>query len=238
LFIAVLHGCKKETETLYLAKPADYYPLVTGKVFIYRLDSTYLDATATQLLVNSYLVEDSIGTVFNDNAGRPSYPVYRFITDTLNSAPWQALGTYYITETSQTAEVVDDNNLRFIKLKAPLNEGAAWSGNSYIDTRSATSPYQYMDGWNYTCQNVNMPFTTLKGSLDSTVTVLQVDDTSPPGPFDAASYQQRNYSLEVYAKGIGLVYKDFLHWTWQPDPPPAQYQKDSYGFRLNLIDVR
>jgi len=95
-----------------------------------------------------------------------------------------------------------------------------------------------MDGWVYTYQNINTPFTTRKGVIDSTLTVAQIDDLSPPGDFDPSAFQQRTYSTETYAKGIGLIYKEFLHWTWQPTPSPSQYQKDSYGIKLNLVEVR
>jgi len=238
LCIISLVNCKKQTEQLALPKLADYTALQTGKVLLYHLDSTVIDPSGTQLVVNTYLAKDSIASTFTDNTGRLSYTVYRFITDTLNAGPWQPLLTYYITPTDNTIETVDDNNLRFISLTQPVTEGFTWNGNSYIDTKSATSNYQYMDGWTYTYQNVNKPYTVIKGTTDSTITVLQVDETSPPGPFDPGVYQQRNYSIEVYGKNIGLLYKEFLHWTWQPNPPPAQYQGDSYGIKLNLIDVR
>jgi hypothetical protein len=238
VYIAALVSCKKQTEQLVFPTLANYTALQTGKVSVYHLDSTIIDPSATQLIVNTYLVKDSVGSTFNDNTGRLSYTVYRFITDTLNATPWKPLSTYYVTPTNDAVETVDDNNLRFISLKQPVTDGFMWSGNSYIDTKSATSNYQYMDGWAYTYQSINMPFTVIKGTVDSTVTVLQVDDTSPPGAFDPAVYQQRNYSVEVYGKGVGLIYKEFLHWTWQPTPPPAQYQSDSYGIKLNLIDIR
>ncbi len=230
-------GCKKQTAVLNLPKLTAYYPLQVGRVLTYRLDSTVIDASNTQLIVKSYLLKDSFAGTFNDNVGRLSYLVYRYITDTLNTQPWQPLSTYYITPTEHSVEVVDDNNLRFIKLVDPIQNDITWSGNSYIDTKSANSLYQYMDGWPYTYQNVNMPFTVIKGVLDSTVTVLQVDETSPPGPFDPTQYQQRNYSLEVYANGIGLAYKDFLCWTWDLNPYVG-YVAYSYGFKLNLISVQ
>ena len=74
-------------------------------------------------------------------------------------------------------------------------------------------------------------FTTLEIAW-KVVTVAQQDEFSPDGPFDPTlDYQQRNYSIEVYAKGIGLVYKDLLHWTWQK----PKYEDGSYGIRLTLI---
>ncbi len=233
-----LGSCKKQTETFSFSSPNDYYPLQAGKVFIYRLDSTITPAFGASLAVVSYLAKDSIESVFPDNLGRNSYRVYRYITDTLQTKGWQYISTYFITPAEQSVEVVDDNNLRFIKLKTPVTEGFTWKGNKYIETLSANSTVSYLDDWDYTYQNTNMPFTVIKGTLDSTLTVLQRDDTQPPGPFDPNSYQQRNYSVEVYAKGIGLVYKEFLHWTWQTTPPPAAYEDGSYGIKLTLVDYR
>jgi len=219
-------------------KATNYYPLASGKIWIYRLDSTTTPPFGTSLVTRSYHIKDSVGISFLDNTGRESWPVYRFITDTLEQNPWQSLCTYYVTPTETDVEVVDENNLRFIKLVAPVRENYSWFGNRYIDTRSGYTSFQYLDGWNYTYQAVDSPYTTLSGMMDSTVTVFQRDETSPDGPFDPQFYQQRNYSIEVYAAGIGLIYKDFLHWTWQPTPPPPRYDDGSYGMILNLIEIK
>lgn len=230
-------SCAKQSETLPLPALTDFYPLTVGHSLVYRLDSTSLTSFGQALEVHSYHLKDSIADTVLDNQGRLSYRVFRFITDTMELTGWQPLSTYYITPTQNTIEVVDDHNLRFIKLKEPLREGFSWKGNSYIDTRSANSPVQYMDNWDYVYQNNNQTFNSLMGPIDFSVTVFQQDETSPPGPFDPQYYQQRNYSVEVYGKGIGLVYKEFLHWTWQTTPPPASFADDSYGFKINLLRV-
>ncbi len=236
MLVMIGFGCKKQSETLPLSSLESYYPLQTGKYFIYRLDSTLYLSFGSVARVNSYLAKDSIVSTFTDNDGRISYTVYRYTTDTLQQAPWQFKSTYYITPTPHSIEVVDDNNYRFIKLTQPVTEGHSWQGNSYLDTRSISSDIQYLNDWNYTYQNVDAPYTTLAGTLDSTVTVMQQDFASHPDGFDPSIFQQRDYSVEVYGKGIGLVYKDFLHWVWQTDPPPAHYEDGSYGISLNLIE--
>ena len=228
-------SCSKQTEVLNLPELSAYYPLEVGKVLIYRLDSTLVPYTGYVLDVRSYHAKDSIADTIRDNQNRLSYRVYRFVTDTLESQPWQPIITYYITPTDNTVEVMDENNLRFIKLKEPVRNDFTWTGNTYIDTKSGTSPYQYLDGWNYIYQNVGMPYTLANGTLDNTITILQQDETSPPGDFDPNNYQQRNYSVEVYALGIGLVYKELLHWTWQTTPI-SKYDNDSYGIKLSLIN--
>lgn len=230
-------SCSKQSETLPLPALTDFYPLAIGHSLVYRLDSTSLTSFGQALEVHSYHLKDSIGDTVVDNQGRLSYRVFRFITDTMELTGWQPLSTYFITPTQNSIEVVDDHNLRFIKLKEPLREGFSWKGNSYIDTRSANSPVQYMDNWDYVYQNNNQTFNSLMGPIDLSVTVFQQDETSPPGPFNPQYYQQRNYSLEVYGKGIGIVYKEFMHWTWQTTPPPASFADDSYGFKINLIRI-
>ena len=234
-FFIIFFSCKKEQSPDTFLNAAAYYPLKTGNAWIYRLDSTITPPFGTSLVVHSYHLKDSAGISFFDNTGRESWPIYRFITDTLEESPWQSISTYYVTLAGKNIEVVDDNNLRFIKLASPVSAGISWPGNSYIDTRSANTPYQYLDGWKYLYDSVNMPYTTSAGIIDSTVTVIQRDETSPEGPFDPQYYQQRNYSIEVYAYNRGLIYKNFLHWTWQPTPLPPHYEAGSYGIILNLI---
>lgn len=234
----LLVSCAKESALVILPGLSDYYPLQTGHVFIYRLDSLVIPYYGSDLEVKSYHAKDSIADTIRDNTNRIAYRMYRFVTDTLESQPWQAVATFYATPEEQTIEFMDDNNLRFIKLKQPLRNDFSWQGNSFIDTKTGGSLYQYLDGWNYIYQNVGGPFTVEKGTLDNTITILQQDETSPPGPFEPGSYQQRNYSMEVYAKDIGLVYKEFLHRTWQVTPPPAKFDNDSYGIKLSLIEYR
>lgn len=236
-YIVFFSSCKKQSDSVYQTAK-EYYPVESGKVWFYRLDSTTIPAFGTSLVTRSYHLKDSMGLSFFDNEGRESWPVFRFITDTLEINPWKSISTYYITSTKNNIEVVDDNNLRFIKLVSPVSKGIDWMGNVYIDTRSGTTPYLYLDGWKYVYTAVDSPYITIAGKIDSTVTVMQRDETSPEGPFDPQFYQQRNYGVEVYAHNIGLIYKNFLHWTWQPTPSPARFEDGSYGIELNLLRVK
>ena len=114
-------GCAKESATVTFAALSDYYPLQTGRVFIYRLDSSIIPISGSELQVKSYHAKDSIADTIRDNMMRLSYRIYRFVTDTLETQPWQTTGTFYVTPGEQTVEFVDDNNLRFIKLKQIQN---------------------------------------------------------------------------------------------------------------------
>lgn len=231
-----LSSCGKETEDYPAAKTTDYLPPKVGRVLTYRLDSTVLLPFGTGMTVRSYQAKDSIESSFTDNQGRASYRVFRYIKSLAGTDAFRYAATMYITPTG-TAVEVNESNLRFIKLADDINFQKTWKGNAFIDTKSVTSTVRYLDEWNYSYQAINEPYTVLKGTLDSTITVLQQDELTPPGPFDPNFYQQKNYSTEVYAKGIGLVYKEFIHWTWQTTPNRA-YEDGSYGIKLNLIDYK
>ncbi|MGI8951838.1 MAG: hypothetical protein ACR2FN_09675 [Chitinophagaceae bacterium] len=237
-FFVVISSCKKQTETPGYSLMSDYYPLNVGRTFIYKMDSTITAPFGASLFTVAFTAKDTIQSTFLDNQGRTSYRVDRFTSDSLQTQPWQYKSSYFITPTAIDIEVVDDNNYRFIKLVSPVVEGRTWKGNSYIDTKSANSPVQYLDDWNYTYQNVNAAYTVLKGTLDSTITILQQDESLPDSTFNPNNlYQERNYSIEIYAKGVGLIYKNFLHWVWQTNPQPA-FQDGSYGIKLNLISYK
>jgi hypothetical protein len=232
-------SCQKQTADMQLPPLTDYYPLQAGNSFTYRLDSTvYLEFGSTVATV-SYLAKDSIMSTFNDNTGRTTYLVYRYLTDTLKKAPFTYNSAYYVVATGKTVEVTDANNLHFINLAQPIAATTTWLGNAYIDTKSLYTELAYMDNWNYTYQNLNAPFTVLKGGIDSTITVIAIDETRPDdSPFDPQYFMQRDYAEEVYAKGIGLIYKEFTHWIWQPSDNinPGHYADGSYGIKMSLVD--
>jgi hypothetical protein len=239
VLMSVIAVACNDKEVVNYPALTDYYAVKAGKTYTYRLDSTVRINFGQSLEVHYYLAKDSVESQFTDAQGRPSYRIFRYLRDTLLTQPWTYNATYIATidNDKKWVEYVD-NNLRFIVLRAPITEGFTWKGNSYIDTKSAGSLVQYLDEWSYTYQAVDQPFTVRRGKFDSTITVLQADEVSPPGPFSPGSYQQTNYSKEIYARGVGLIYKEFLHKTWQVTPPPAHWDDNSYGVKMNLVDYK
>lgn len=238
ILIAFVTGCKKENESITIPGANDYYPLSAGKYSVYRLDSTVTVNFGAALVVRSYTAKDSIISTFNDNLGNTSYLVYRYLSDTLMSQSWAYQSAYYITPFKNKVEVTDANNMRFIKLTIPIQDGNNWKGNTYIDTKSFESDVRYMDEWDYTYENVNSPYVAGAITYDSTATVLQKDILFPDAPFDVNAFQQRDLSVEVYGKNVGLVYKEFLHWVWQPAASQSSishYEDGSFGIKLTLL---
>ena len=231
-----LEGCKKTTGSPSATlQPTNYMQLQSGKYIIYRLDSTEFVNFGTQTVVVSYQAMDVIDSLITDNLGRPSWRVFRYLSDTLGVQPWVPAETYLITPTKQDVEVVE-NNLRYIKLVYPIENGYNWSGNSYIDVTTDTfNVLTYMQGWNYVYDSVGLPFSALGGIVTNSITVNQVNDTIGTVG-DAASFSEIDFSEEVYGQGIGLIYKNFLHQEYQPPNGSTSVGSTSgYGIRLNML---
>jgi len=237
-------GCTKKAGSITQLQATDIYPLSVGKVFIYRMDSTVLNSARTGFLVNTYFAKDSVESQFYDATGRLSFRIFRYITDTAYQTGWNYASTIISIFDVNHVEYIE-NNLKFVTIVQPISDGITWYGNKYINTDTADNsgyiPYKYFDKWQYVYQNSNQPYTVLMGTFDSTFTILQQDELSPNVPVGSVPYQQKNYSIEIYAKNTGLIYKEFLHWTWQTSyytDNPLNDDGLSYGIKLNLISVR
>lgn len=234
---AVVFASCSSKENLAIITADELSPMQVGKVFIYRLDSTVLANFNQSLVVHSYIAKDSIESQFNDGSGRTSFRIFRYLTDTLQTKPWQYTATYYSTTDNNTIEYID-NNLRFVSLVSPVRAGVQWKGTQYINSISP-SPFSYFSNWNFEYQNADEPFLTKKGIIQNTYTIFQQDETLPDIPFSTNNYQEKSFSKEVYAKGIGLIYKEFIRWTYQPPTAVNKYfQEGSFGIKLNLIDYK
>ncbi|MEO6549919.1 MAG: hypothetical protein ABIN94_18090 [Ferruginibacter sp.] len=230
--IVLISACKKQTEELTTSTIQDYSPLAIGKFITYRLDSFKYLPFSLKDTTNTYQVKYEVNSVTNDNLGRPSFRVVRYIRKSALSS-WIPDNTFMALNTGNSLEFIE-NNQRFLKLKLPFRDDYAWKGNSYIDTYSLNSAVRYLDGWDYTYEAVNTPLTLGTFHLDSTLTVNQRDETIGSPGF----YNETNFSKEIYAKGIGMVYRKFLHTEYQPATPnsAAAYTDDSYGITLTMID--
>lgn len=226
-------SCKKSTDDFKVVSPGDYYPLKVGKYITYSLDSTVFVNFGTVKQVHSYQVRLTIDALITDNLGRPAYRIIRYIRPT-STAPWVADNTFMAVVTESSVEFIE-NNMRFLKMKAPVRNGFSWKGNTYIDTYSLNSDVKYLDDWDYTYDSLDMKITLGALTIDSTLKVAQRDEVIG-NPSDAASYSEINYGAEKYAKGLGLIYRNFLHIEYQPPRPGVGAYSQGYGVKMTMID--
>ena len=234
-----LFSCKKTYH--YPDSPVTnyYMPLAIGKYAIYQLDSLTFYYYGQLDTITHYLAKDSVEDSITDNEGRPGWKVVRYLSD-LTGQSWTPTLTLTVTPSTSKVEVVE-NNMRFIKLAFPVDEGYTWSGNSYL----AYDPYQdffdYSDGshkdlnsWTYTYQNVNKPYTAGSTTYDSTATILlAADSVNVPVTIDTI-FGSINYWQETYAKGIGLVHRRTAMWEYQPAVPSSSQSAYKLGFECSF----
>jgi hypothetical protein len=236
LFAVIIASCSKKTDVLSFENIQDYNLQIIGKQITYRLDSTLYIHFGTKDTVISYFVKDSVMAQVTDNLGRTAYRIFRYSRQG-TTAPWIASNTFMTVPQENTIEFIENNN-RFLKLKQPVREGYSWKGNTYLDTYSLLSDIKYMDDWDYTYEDVDQPLVLGAFTLDSTITVNQRDEEI--GDFaNDTTYSEKNLSIEKYAKGIGLVSRNFLHWEYQPYRPipavPPRGYKIGYGVTMTMI---
>lgn len=68
--------------------------------------------------------------------------------------------------------------------------------------------------------------------LDSTITINQREDSVGVPITPETQYAEKNISKEIYAKNIGMVYRNFLHWEFQR----VNNSYTGYGVTYTLID--
>ncbi len=225
-------SCKSEKQVLEVELASDYYPMTVGKFITYKLDSTvYLGYTSTGTVI-SYYVKDVVESQITDNLNRKSFRIFRYIKKNLTDPVWNANLTYFVTPLENSIEYVE-NNLRYVRLVNPVKENNSWKGNGYIEANGSNSQLQYLKDWDYQYTNVKQTKTYNNINFAETVTVNQANDSTIN---NANGYSDKSYSVEVFAKGTGLVFKDFLYWYYQPPQGQVPGYRIGYGLKLTIID--
>jgi hypothetical protein len=220
ILTAGLFACNKN-EQFTTAALSDYMPLATGKYITYRLDSMVFTNFGRSTEIHKYEVKHQIDALITDNLGRPAYRVFRYIRDTTGTQSWQPSGSYFITPLSDQIEVSEDN-LRFIKLHLPFRDAFSWKGNKYLPTDPYGSFYNFsnddnMEDWDFYYNGEPGSFSYRNNNYTDVYTVEEADESFNVPITSPTSYAARSRSVEKYGKNIGLVYREYELWEYQPN---------------------
>lgn len=250
--LVVLFSCnKKVVENFEPLSYQDYFPVNTGEVTIYRLDSITTTPFGTSLIKRSYHLKDSIVEAFN--IGKDIYRVHRFISDTLESSPWSVYDTYLIGRFDNQLEIRKASSTRrIIELVTPVREAYSWKGNIRNNDPSITAfATSYADSWidaEFTYSQINKPIEINGKILDNTLTVtVSGRGWTDWNEFesrmiipDPKAYRMQIYNRKIWQKGTGLI-EDILFCTiQQPDytansPGRPFYENGSFGIEIHYI---
>lgn len=228
-------ACKKESEEFKTISISDYAPLTVGKYVTYSLDSlVYINFGATEahrFYEVKYLTADSL----TDLLGRKAFRIVRY-KRTLPSGTFTPDNTFLAVNTGTSFEFTE-NNLRYLKLTQSIKNDRTWKGNSAIDVTSVGTDLQYLADWDYTYKDVEQPKKIGTYNLTNTITVNQIDEAVnlpviPAGQPNQTNIASKDFSKEIYAKGIGLVQREFVHFEYQLAFPGYV----GYGIKLVMVD--
>jgi hypothetical protein len=251
-------GCGKTVESYTSLPLTDYMPLQPGKYITYRLDSTVFTNFGTVTVVRSFQEKHVVDSKFSDATGRDSYRILRFTRDTAGAQPWVSAGTYVITPTDKTVEVIE-NNLRYIKLVVPLAQDYTWKGNRYLVNWNITSDtailydhpfsplYSFrndadMEDWDYTYSSIQGNLTVNGKPYADVITVDGINKVwnakmNNATVVDPSSIAYVDYQKDNYAKGLGLIYQEFIMWEYQPPNGTSQTgYKVGFGVKRSILD--
>jgi hypothetical protein len=249
IFVALALGvgissCKKTVH--YPANPlTNYYiGLQVGKYITYRMDSLNFYYYGQNDTVTSYLAKDSVEKQTVDNTGATVWLVTRYLSDTTGSF-WTPSMTYVVSPSASAIDVTE-NNLRFVKLAFPMDEGFSWTGNTFLSYAPYQDFFNYSDynnlslsTWNYFYSQVNKPFTVSGGtSFDSATTVLQIADSTNVPITNANVFASITYWSETFAKHVGMIYRHTEMWEYQPPTPDGSQggYKIGFGLTMSIVD--
>ncbi len=213
LGIACLYSCDNSYEELSFEEGQAYFPIKSGTYAIYQIDSTIYSSFAEDGKAEvSLQLKEVYGDTFIDNEGRTAIEVFRYYRYD-KTKDWSSITpiVWYAVKDETQAERMEGER-RFIKLIFPIAPNRKWEGNKYLNTENAgkgwTNEYRLglYDGWSYGYASINEPMTLGTLSFDETLTINQHD-------FDDRI--DRLYGQEIYAKDVGLIYKE--EWILRAD---------------------
>ncbi len=219
LFLAAfLFSCTDKKETLDVEPLNNYFPLQVGKSITYRLDSTVFTFNGTRIETHKYQVKHTVLQEVNSD-GQKSFIVQRVLNNETATGSWVNNGTYLVTPYQKKIEVTTDN-LRVTSLQGPLRAGFSWKGNSQLPFEPYKQLFDFsligysMNSWNFSYTGYGDE--TIEGQNYNNVwTVEQNNEVLNMPPTANTEVATKEVSVEKYAKGIGLVYKDYQMYEYQ-----------------------
>jgi len=175
----------------------DYYPLQVGNYAIYEVEETIiLQSVETQTSFDLRI------TVTDSSKNEQGVVYYLLVREkrTSPSGNWEALDTWS-TKVIDNKTVQNEGNVLFVKLVFPPSLNLKWDGNLFNNLPDDGNIFNDSNSDHYFISDLDEPITLPSGfETNQSLTVIQNDFSD-----NIVGIDQRK---EVYAKGVGLIYKE------------------------------
>ena len=194
--MGLLISCSSsEVETDFSRLGHDYFPMKVGSYRIYDIDETHYFLTGPQQRL--YQLRESVvdSTIISDS--EVLYTVHRETKES-DEENW-SLDSVWTASVSTQRAIVTENNIPFIKMVFPIENGLTWDGNSYNA--------RIMDEYVY--DNSLSDTSVMENAYSELWTVIQSDE--------GENFLGRNDRMEIYAREVGLIIKNVHIWNYCQD---------------------
>jgi hypothetical protein len=207
-----LYSCKKKDTA---ADPTlNYFPIILGHYVAYNVDSIYYNEDlCTQYEVKSqmkYVITDTF-TDRKNYTNRLTY-IMDVYSRPYDGGFWNPIRTIMVNPTTKGINYTQDG-VKYIKLMFPIVNDFSWAGNANVPTTDTDFAYQL--NWNYQYKNMRMSYNTGYLNFDNTVTVNEDNESINYPGVDSGVAASRTFAKEVYAYNVGMIYKEWTHWTYK-----------------------
>lgn len=177
----------------------DYFPLKAGAYQIYSVDETQINQSIEQKF--SYELKYQVIDSSLNLEGGYNYLIQRQKRDN-STLPWISIDAW----TSRVADrqaIIKEGNTSYVKITFPTMEGLEWDGNSFNDLGGDQSCGENKDRPcdTYALKSLGNEFVIAGGmTFPETLTIVQNENTD--------LIVKQDIRREVYAKDVGLIYKE------------------------------
>jgi hypothetical protein len=232
-------ACKSKKEELTPVTPDQFVQLQSGKFIIYKLDSTVFPNSGRDIEHHRYQERHLVDSAVTDGLGRPSWRVFRSLRDSAGRGSWRPAGSYLLTLSNGNLELTEDN-LRFLSLATPLRSGASWKGGGFLGSDPYRSLYSFgnddnISDWNFTVTNTGETVRINGNNYEDVLTVKGEDETINDPVTLPSAFASRSLYLNQYARGIGLVYQNYILWEYQSNTGGGTSYYVGFGVERSIL---
>ena len=208
--LSILASCKKKKPGFPLQ--FEYFGLTEGRFVEYEVLRVFHDASLTiKHDTTRYQLKTVVADTVIDNAGRVARKFYRY-TRSSSAEDWQLKDLWTAIIVDNRAELVEENQ-RTIKLVFAPSEDKTWDCNAFNMLGEMECHYT----------NLNQSIVVNNKKFPYTVQVEQQD-------YKTLIDKKRKY--EIYAAGIGLVYKHYEDLEYSISAPLIPRKGEEYYYNV------
>jgi hypothetical protein len=202
--VLIFGSCGKTKEDFKSIKDFSYFPVAELNFLEYEVDSIFFEKSgqSNRRDTFNYIVKETLQEV--EEVGDQVCARYNRSVFSGEASTPVSVSTYLVCRDQKTGWTLD-NGIQLIHLVFPFNENTTWNALSMILKDSVVeyireNPIRTFKNWHLSgVDQMNTVFEVGAEQLTDVVRVVQVDSDN---------LLERRYSEELFASGIGLVYRE------------------------------